>query len=1332
MTPSRFPDRPPPTGTARVDIPRWVAAVTAFVMVLSGLVAPAAPAAAADPPAGPVKVAGAAGTGRSWTVTLLTGDRVHLTHHGGDNYTAEAERVRRADGRIPTLHFDQSPKEIVAIPDDARAAVDAGILDRTLFDVKYLALNGFADNGSKQLPLIVQYPAGVPQRSAFSAAEALPASDATLALASVNGAAVTVDKAKAGEFWLRIRGAVANARPKALTGGVSRIWLDRKVTATLAESVPLIGAPQAWQTGLDGSGITVAVLDTGFDPNHPDLAGKVAVSKSFIDGEPVADGHGHGTHVAATVAGSGAASAGSRKGVAPGARLAIGKVLDNAGSGSDSSVLAGMEWAAKTVGAKVISMSLGAGPTDGTDPMAQAVNRLSAETGALFVIAAGNNGPGRETVNTPGTADAALTVAATSKTDAMADFSSRGPRSLDGALKPDIAAPGVDIIAARAAGTTMGTPVDANYTTASGTSMATPHVAGAAAILAQAHPDWPGDRLKTALMSTAKDAGHTVYEQGAGRVDVARVAAQQVVATTGGLDFGVIPMGENASVTKEVAYANGGTADVTLTVSPSLRMVDGSAADDAITAPASVTVPAGGTAKVAVTLNPSGLAKGSYTGALVASDSASGIRVTTPVGFNRDAMKVKLRIRTLGFTGQPAPAPPTDGVGWEIMTSNVSAVDVPGVYFASAPAQPEPGIMDYLVEPGVYAITHRLVTHRGDRAQEVYLVEPEVEVTGDTEITLDARRAVQIKFRTPKPVDPAAMIWSVSSMRSAWDTRLAGGVTVGWTPVELFATPTRKATKGTYLFEPRVTMSNPQVRMTVTTPDRFALNPYQYAVGDEGRPRNAALPVFPEGKQRLELAYVNFARPEDIAKVDLRGKLAVQRVDPYEPVWEGHQTGCWVVHERTQWLKDAGAVGVLMYLDGTPHPACELPMRFYSTGTTTDESALALAQISREEGARLKRLLDAGPVRMELNGHPDVEYTYQLSQYSTQQVPRNLTYTYDSRSLAQVDDRYTAPGDFELAKQVWHTTMPVESFSAYSYQDFLAPSKRTEYFGGFASDVMWYGSGGTDTNEPWAYKAFTRPTRETQRWGATPETFGGVTMPDVDGLKWYTGCPMCRLGDTFVGLYSYLQPGGLENGSYLNVGARLSKDGVEIPKTPPTGLPADWPIWSLPKDDGVYQLTQTHDNNRATWTFHSKTVTEHAVPSGQYCPPGLFGMPGDVEKPCAAQPLVFVGYDFGDTQDLRNNVAAGGRRDLLVDAHHAQSTTRSPAIAGVNLWYSTDDGATWQAVRVHRSHQPGVYRTSLDIPALDRTSGAISLRVEAWDAGGNRIEQTTIRAVHLK
>ena len=131
--------------------------------------------------------------------------------------------------------------------------------------------------------------------------------------------------------------------------------------------------------------------------------------------------------------------------------------------------------------------------------MSLAVDALSEQSGALFVIAAGNAGP--ETISTPGAAASALTVGAVDKQDNLASFSSTGPLTGTGALKPDLVAPGVDITAARSQDMTDGG--SGLYRTISGTSMATPHVSGAAAILAQQHPGWTGQQLKEQLMSSA-------------------------------------------------------------------------------------------------------------------------------------------------------------------------------------------------------------------------------------------------------------------------------------------------------------------------------------------------------------------------------------------------------------------------------------------------------------------------------------------------------------------------------------------------------------------------------------------------------------------------------------------------------------------------------------------------------------------------------------------------------------------------------------------------------------------------------------------------------------
>lgn len=390
-------------------------------------------------------------------VTLVTGDVVsYLPNAKGGAPQVEVAPAPRGGGRSVSFTHLREGDAFYVFPSDARGLIGAGRLERGLFDVTYLVKNGFADDASKELPLIVQYPKSVRDAKVLSTkTDALPATATPKALPAVSSAAVKVTKKQAARFWASVDSPNPAGRAAAptLDAGVSKIWLDHRTKALLDKSVPQIGAPEAWKAGYDGTGVTVAVLDTGIDDTHPDLTGKVRDSKSFIDGEVVKDGHGHGTHVASTIVGSGAASGGKYKGVAPGAELIVGKILANNGYGADSAIIAGMQWAAQS-GAKIISISVGGMVTDGNDPLSQAVNELSAQYGALFVIAAGNSG-GFQQVNAPGAADAALTVAAVDKQDQMASFSSRGPRRGDYGLKPDIAAPGVDITAAKADGTAL-------------------------------------------------------------------------------------------------------------------------------------------------------------------------------------------------------------------------------------------------------------------------------------------------------------------------------------------------------------------------------------------------------------------------------------------------------------------------------------------------------------------------------------------------------------------------------------------------------------------------------------------------------------------------------------------------------------------------------------------------------------------------------------------------------------------------------------------------------------------------------------------------------------
>ncbi|MFJ6673844.1 S8 family serine peptidase [Actinosynnema sp. NPDC091369] len=552
---------------------RWLA----VAVLAAGLVSPVA--AQAAPVAG----------GDARTITLITGDKVVVDGQGA------VVRVEGRPGARFVRYVEQDHQFVV--PEDALDELAQDRVDKRFFDVTALLDFGYDDAATDRIPLLGQ---------------GLRASAAIV-------------KAEAARRWAERQVGVQAA---------GKVWLDGKARVTLDQSVPMVGAPDAWQAGFDGSGVTVAVLDTGYDQAHPELEDVVVAARDFT-GEGIQDNVGHGTHVAATVAGRG----GRYAGVAKGAKLAIGRVCGTYGC-PESAIIAGMEWAARDVKAKVVNLSLGGDQSDGTDPLSLTVDRLTAETGALFVVAAGNDYTYRK-VSTPAAANEALAVANLTKQGQLHESSSRGPRFGDYAVKPDLAAPGTDIVAARASGTLPDEAVGDLHARLTGTSMAAPHVAGAAAILAQRHPAWTAPQLKAQLMTSAKPVADTPDHVGTGLLDVRRAVGQQVRADVGSLSFGLVAWPHTEVHEKTITYHNDGDQAVTLDLRHDLG------AD--FTVPASVTVPAHGSAPVAVRLDPrKGL--GTFFGHVTA--GADGVLLTTSVGAYVQEERHALTVEVTGRDGK--------------------------------------------------------------------------------------------------------------------------------------------------------------------------------------------------------------------------------------------------------------------------------------------------------------------------------------------------------------------------------------------------------------------------------------------------------------------------------------------------------------------------------------------------------------------------------------------------------------------------------------------------------------------------------------------------------
>ncbi|WP_243707506.1 S8 family serine peptidase [Micromonospora sp. KC606] len=690
--------------------------------------AAASAAAPAGSPTARPPVPAATATGKH-SITLVTGDRVTVTTGGkaavqpGPGREKLRFLVRRERGRLSV------------VPQDAVALIRANRVDRRLFDVTELISAGYDDARRDDLPLLVSYASG----AARSGVAALPGTRVTRDLPAIGGASLTTGKSSVGAVWSTVTTGSSGARLGA-AGGVERIWLDGRRQLTLDHTVPQIGAPAAWSAGLTGKGVTVAVLDTGVDATHPDLAGKVGEARNFSQVDDTRDTVGHGTHVAATIAGSGAASGGRYKGVAPDATLLDGKVCEDTGC-SESAILAGMQWAAVDRRAAVINMSLGGWDSPEVDPLEEAVGTLTEQTGTLFVIAAGNDGTDGS-VGSPASADAALAVGAVDRDDELADFSSRGPRVGDDALKPEITAPGVDVVAARSAHGQIGDPVGDRYVSLSGTSMATPHVAGSAALLAQRHPDWKAGQLKSTLMAAAKPhPAQTAYQQGAGRVDLTRAITQQVTTDPASVSFGraLWPHHDDEPVTRKVAWRNTGPAPVTLDLTVQASGPGGKAAPNGMFTLGTqrITVPAGGRAETTVTADTRlGDADGYWTGRILAR-SGTAVAVT-PLAVHREVESYTVTIKHLGREGTP------DGAGGSTL------VGLAG--FSMHDGYAPDGVAEVRVPKGRYGLNTVFVEPNpdGETAHLAQLSQPELVIDRDRELTVDVRRTKPVTMTVPQ------------------------------------------------------------------------------------------------------------------------------------------------------------------------------------------------------------------------------------------------------------------------------------------------------------------------------------------------------------------------------------------------------------------------------------------------------------------------------------------------------------------------------------------------------------------------------------------------------
>ncbi|MBO0913009.1 S8 family serine peptidase, partial [Streptomyces laculatispora] len=825
---------------------------------------------------------------------------------------------------------------------------------------------------------------------------------------------------------------------------------------------------------------------------------------------------------------------------------------------------------------------------------------------------------------------------AVSKQDQLADFSSRGPLTGTYAVKPEITAPGVGIVAARATGTSMGTPFDADYTAASGTSMATPHVSGAAAILVQRHPDWTADRLKQVMVSTAEQGPYSAYQGGGGRVDVARAIDAKVYSSPAVVSMGK-KSAESAPVTRTVTYVNTSAADTTLSLSLFTLGETTVPPEGTFTLSAtSVTVPANSTAGMTVTYHPELGAMGDYTGVITATAN-DGSAIRTTVGATKDVPTVDLTVNTIDRNGNPA-------------TGELAVFDLDTGVLSEV--FPQDGTKTVALPEGRYSVMGLVHTRDEATAQimsHTLAGEPMVELKADQTITMDARLGKEVKVATPKESEPDG--YKLGYRQQLPGKRgidfMKGASSPLWD--HAYVVPTKPVTSGTFEFSFQQRRYSPVIRASYAGHGgALALEPVIYA---------ARL----YGPSTLQAVDAGTGRPEDLAGKHLGGKLAVVTRDATRKVVD-----------QIAAVAGAGAKAAVIVND-RPGPYATIVPRV--TGT-----AIPAWSLTQDEGAVLFGRMVGGPTRINLQGiihHPSV---YNVALMVPGGIPADPTDAVTTENSAVANSHYrgtkgTLTGDTDSAIR------PGETFITQVVDFFDAPLDREEWYSTGSKwpvmkDMRWWHAVYPDRNDIQramsdVLRTYLPGDQRKETWlGAAngpsgPETT--LAFRDGDNVT----LNMMEMGDSEPGHYSFFANGADKSTVRLYQDGKLLKEQSRFSLTT---LPVG-------PDPATYRITM--DTDRPAWfPLSTKTSTAWTFKSAR---------PANGKQDLA---LLWPGY--GLDLDAQNTTKGGNTYNF--DLAFALQNGATPHIDGVGVEASTDDGATWRPAKV-KSRSHGSYKVSVRNPA---------------------------------
>ena len=854
-------------------------------------------------------------------------------------------------------------------------------------------------------------------------------------------------------------------------------------------------------------------------------------------------------------------------------------------------------------------------PSDGTDPMAEAVNQLTEENGTLFVIAAGNRG-GEGTIGSPGAADSALTVGAVDKSDELAYFSSKGPRYGDMGLKPDLSAPGVGIVAARSQYSS-GTGL---YKSLNGTSMATPHVVGAAAILAEKHPEWDGETLKQALMNTTKKLnGYQPYHVGTGRVDIPAALGADVRATES-VSFGFFkwPHDQAAPVEKVVTYFNDGDQDVTLELDSTFTNADGKEAPEGMLAMSqeTVTIPAGGKADVTVTLDSTLGETGSrYQGFLTAKANGTEL-VRTTMAMVKEEERYPMTLNATDRDG-------ADGLAYVVLFSEKMEPEVVAVN----------GTLELRLPPGTYSAMSLMDVDTETDDMGVALVgDPEVKLDGPKTVELDARKAKEIKAVVPKKAE-------------ANYKRLEYHQTIGQMPMtslyltpvwidKLYAVPTKEVKSGYFEQLTRWRLTKPTLTIDFK--------------GKELDDIPFAGSTLLDGKYNLSTVYAGSGSSADFDRLKAKGKAVV--VDRNAEV---------SVSEQATNAAEAGAKLVIIVNNE------DKEFSVYAGTPEYTDNPVAVAGISKSEGDKLVKAVRSGNVKLKVEGTIDSPYLYDLMDVHEGSIPKELTYAPKGKQLAKIETNYTSPvetdgGEFRYDLRP-HTMRAIGFLQKVSL-----PSVRTEYVSA-TEDTRWYHQANV-LDETWQVRqplmTYDGGEKISENW------FSPVVRPSLGEGYW----PPRRQGNSLqINVPAWADGGKGNTGgtdwdvSNQNQTTQLYKGDTLLKEGKGQALNV-WDI--LPQERTQYRFVTDAKRDEDRWNTSTRTHTEWTF--------------WTEATENWMEDLPFLILDYKVDTDVNGDALANRPTNLEISVAKVEDAIGYGNVEGAALEVSFNEGKSWKKVKFDR------------------------------------------------